>query len=109
MNRIGLSLTVLIAALALSSGAYSLDISSLLARTVERSQFKVVHVDEVAAMMADPHSKVAVFDANPLDVRVDEGIIPGAHLLSSSGHYDVSRELPAAKDTPLVFYCHNVY
>ena len=31
--------------------------------------------------------------------------MPGAKLLSSSDGYDLSKELPADKKAPLVFYC----
>jgi len=45
-----------------------------------------------------------VLDANDADTRKEQGIVPGAVLLSSSRDYALS-ELPAAKDTKLVFYC----
>jgi rhodanese-related sulfurtransferase len=45
-----------------------------------------------------------VFDANDAETRQNQGVVPGAVLLSSSREYAVS-ELPAAKDAKLVFYC----
>jgi len=60
-------------------------------------------------MMAKPNSKVMVFDANPPEVREEEGVIPGARMLSSDDDYDVASTLPPDKNTPVVFYCHNTY
>ena len=37
--------------------------------------------------------------------RERDGVIPGAHLLSSFNNYDVGKELPPAKEAKLVFYC----
>jgi rhodanese-related sulfurtransferase len=50
--------------------------------------------------------KVTPVDANGSQTRTSQGIIPGAVLLTSSSQYDV-KELPANKDTKLVFYCMN--
>ena len=50
--------------------------------------------------------KATPVDANGKDTRSTQGVIPGAVLLTSSSQYDV-KELPAAKDTKLVFYCAN--
>ncbi|MGH7898069.1 MAG: rhodanese-like domain-containing protein [Candidatus Binatia bacterium] len=69
--------------------------------------FKVIRVDDLAALMAKPDEKLAIYDADPPSVRENEGVIPGAKLLPSSNRYDVAKELPADKDTKLVFYCHN--
>jgi rhodanese-related sulfurtransferase len=98
---------ILVASLGVSAPARSLSLSDLLSKAEGDQGFKVIHVNDLAAMMAKPDSKVMVYDANPPDVRESEGIIPGAHLLTSSGHYDVATELPPDKNTPLVFYCHN--
>jgi rhodanese-related sulfurtransferase len=48
-----------------------------------------------------------ILDANGDKTRTEDGIIPGAKLLTSSSEYDIARELPAAKDSDLVFYCAN--
>jgi rhodanese-related sulfurtransferase len=56
----------------------------------------------VAELAKDTQSKV--FDANSQDFRVKNGTIPGAVLLTSSSSYDL-KELPANKETSLVFYC----
>lgn len=50
--------------------------------------------------------KAVPVDANGKETRTSQGVIPGAVLLTSSSQYAVS-ELPAAKDTKLVFYCAN--
>lgn len=50
--------------------------------------------------------KAVPVDANGKETRGSQGVIPGAVLLTSSSQYAVS-ELPAAKDTKLVFYCAN--
>ncbi len=110
MKKVALIAAVLIACLGLGAPAHSFGIAELLSKAEgDDSGFKVIHVADLAAMRAKPDSKVMVFDANPPDVREEEGIIPGAHLLSSSGGYDVASTLPADKNTPLVFYCHNTY
>jgi rhodanese-related sulfurtransferase len=57
----------------------------------------------VAQVAKDTQSKI--FDANSKEFREKNGTIPGAVLLTSSGSYDVSKELPTAKDASLVFYC----
>ncbi len=67
--------------------------------------FRVIHVDDLAAMQASAQPAVTVLDANRDDFREREGIIPGAVLLSSYARYDVAKELPTAKDARLVFYC----
>lgn len=108
MLRVGIVAgAILVASLGLSAPARCLSIGDLLSKAEGDQGFKIIHVSDLAAMMAKPGSKVMVFDANPPDVRETEGIIPGAHLLPSSSHYDVATELPPDKNTPLVFYCHN--
>lgn len=72
----------------------------------KHEQFKVIHVADLERMKAsDP--KLVILDANDDDFRKENGIIPGAKLLTSSNAYDVAKELPADKGTPLVFYCSN--
>jgi rhodanese-related sulfurtransferase len=69
--------------------------------------FKIIRVEDLAKLMAGQPQTLSIYDANPPSTREREGIIPGAHLLSSSAAYDVAKELPAAKDAKLVFYCAN--
>jgi hypothetical protein len=66
--------------------------------------FRVIHVDDLAAMLASPRAPT-VLDANRDDFRSSQGIIPGAVLLSSYNKYDVASELPGDQHAPLVFYC----
>ncbi len=62
-------------------------------------------VAQVASMMES--GEAVVVDANGEETRRENGVIPGARLLTSSGSYDPAAELPADKATNLVFYCGN--
>lgn len=66
---------------------------------------KSVTITEVASLQKE--KKATVLDANLGDFRKQNGIIPGAVLLTSFNKYDVNKELPASKDSKLVFYCAN--
>jgi rhodanese-related sulfurtransferase len=50
---------------------------------------------------------VTVVDANNQKTRTEQGVIPGALLLTSSTAYQPDNELPIVKDAMLVFYCAN--
>jgi rhodanese-related sulfurtransferase len=63
---------------------------------------KKVTVPELAKLTTA--KQATVVDANNNEFRAKNGIIPGAILLTSSSEFAVS-ELPAAKDTKVVFYC----
>jgi hypothetical protein len=67
--------------------------------------FKLIHVDELVALLSSSDQSTTVLDANGADFRAKEGIIPGATLLSGYRTYDVEKELPPRKDARLVFYC----
>ena len=72
-----------------------------------KEAFGRLTVDELAAKMADAKVgklKLAVFDNNGLDTW-KEGHLPGATWVQ----YDEIKptDLPADKDTSLVFYCYN--
>jgi hypothetical protein len=67
--------------------------------------FRVIHVNDLAGMIAEHTQNLFIYDANPTSTRERDGIIPEAHLLPSLD-YDVD-ELPAKKDAKLVFYCAN--
>ncbi len=69
-----------------------------------KDPFKTVTTSGLDAMRKTAGSRVAVFDANENSYREKHGKIAGATLLSNFKSYDLA-ELPAAKDTPLVFYC----
>jgi hypothetical protein len=70
--------------------------------------FKTIRVQDLADLLAKQPKSTWIYDANPSRVREKEGVIPGAKLLSSSTRYDLG-ELPGAKNSTLVFYCHNTY
>ena len=106
MNKQTLSLAVLLAMFVGVAPATALDLTNLLANH-ETDSFKIIHANDLSAMMAQ--GDVTIFDANPPDVRTKEGVIPGAHLLDSSSHYDVAKELPSNKASKIVFYCHNTH
>jgi hypothetical protein len=71
--------------------------------------FKLIHVSDLAASIANPKSGVQIYDANHPDTRAQYGIIPGAHLLPSADGFSVAQELPADKNAKLVFYCANTH
>ena len=72
--------------------------------SAEATPLKKVTIPELAKLTTD--KKATVLDANSNDFRAKNGVIPGAILLTSSSEFAVS-ELPAKKDTKLVFYCAN--
>lgn len=67
-------------------------------------KFKLLHVAELVALQKTD-ARVQLYDANDPEFRAQNGIIPGAHLLTSYRSYDAAKELPKDKATPLVFYC----
>ena len=67
--------------------------------------FKLIHVADLAKLMADKESHLYIFDANAPETRARFGIIPGAKLLSSDDSYDVAATLPSDKGAKLIFYC----
>ena len=71
----------------------------------KESGFKVAKVDAVAQWLEA--KQAFVFDANSDDVRMKQGIVPGATVLASYDKYDVAKVLPADKNAKLVFYCAN--
>ena len=79
------------------------------ARSQAAESFKIIHVDDLAALTAADSKTLRVYDVNPPSVRATEGVVPGARLLSSSSDFDVAEELPPAKDAKLVFYCANTH
>ncbi len=103
--------TLTLCALALSTAAFSIACTDDKAATETapaaakaKVELPEMSVTEVAALIAKPGAKVAVLDANGDETRSSKGVIPGATLLSSYREYDL-KELPAEKDTKLVFYC----
>jgi hypothetical protein len=106
MRRLATTLVVTFAiGLALAVHASALDIAKLLANNEGPDKFRIIHTADLAKLMAIPNSTVQIYDANHPSTRERYGIIPGARLLSSYDHYDVSKELPSNKRVKLVFYC----
>ena len=68
---------------------------------------KSLTIPQVAALQQE--KKATVLDANLEQFRKENGVIPGAVMLTSFNKYDVAKELPAAKDAKLVFYCANTH
>ena len=66
---------------------------------------KSLTIPQLASIQKE--KKATVLDANGTDFRKENGIIPGAVMLTSYNKYDVAKELPAAKGSKLVFYCAN--
>ena len=89
--------------------AIATDIGSVINNKPQQDNFQLIHVDDLAKLMADPTAHVHLFDADGPQVRRTEGMIPGARPLSSDGNYDVAEELPSNKNARLVFYCHNLH
>lgn len=85
------------------------DIGKILENKEGPDNFQIIHVADLAKLIADPSSNVQVFDANHPSTRERFGIIAGAHMLSSYDNYDVAKELPANKNTKLVFYCADTH
>jgi rhodanese-related sulfurtransferase len=68
----------------------------------------IIHVKDLANMIADPNAHVRIYDANVPSVRQGDGMIPAARPLSSSGDYNIADELPSNHNAKLVFYCKNL-
>jgi hypothetical protein len=109
MRKPAAILALICAIMIVAVPAIATDIGSIINNKPEQDNFQLIHVDDLAKLMADPNAHVHVFDADPPHVRKTEGMIPGARPLSSDSHYDVAEELPASKNAKLVFYCHNLH
>lgn len=83
-------------------------LSALAENQVIDQQIAEVSVVNVQQMLNAKPAKLVVLDANNDDARAAAGIVPGAIKLSSYNQYDLA-ELPADKNTTLVFYCYNSY
>lgn len=83
-------------------------LSALAENQVIDQQIAEVSVVNVQQMLNAKPAKLVVLDANNGDARAAAGIVPGAIKLSSYNQYDLA-ELPADKNTTLVFYCYNSY
>jgi hypothetical protein len=103
------ALAMLAAAIFAAQSAFALNLGSILNNKPADEGFKIVTVAKLEKMLANPDSRVHIYDANPWGVRESEGMIPGARPLTSSDNYDVANELPSNKNAKLVFYCHNLH
>src|SRR5689334_5659960 len=73
------------------SGSSAWDkLSVLLTGKRPDDKFKLIHVADLAALKADPNSRVVILDANVDSTRAKYGVIPGARLLTSYDNYDVA-------------------
>jgi len=89
---------------------YAFNLSQMLGGAEEQNlnTFKVIHVADLKALLAQRGNKVHVYDANIAATRDRFGTIPGAILLASDENYPLS-VLPANKHATLVFYCANTH
>lgn len=110
MRRFRLALVfALMAAVLIGTQAFAADLGSLLKNKEGPDQFALIHVSDLARMMSDSSHKIWIYDANLPRTREVEGVVPGAHLLPSSDHYDAGAELPRDKSAKLIFYCANTH
>ena len=98
---------VAVAGLLFAAPLFAFNLSQLLGGGEEQDlhTFKLIHVADLAKLMADKDVHVNIFDANAPETRAGFGIIRGAKLLASDDSYDVASTLPADKNAKLVFYC----
>src|SRR5262245_15741701 len=99
---LALGMTLSLAACGQSSDGSTSGAATAAAPTTPAAPLRERSVDEVERLLAT--SAIAVFDANGERTRHEMGVVPGARLLSSSARYDITTELPPAKNTALVFY-----
>ena len=62
---------------------------------------------EELSKLRDSGADLVVCDANNTKTRGEEGVIPGAVLLTSYRDFDATLELPADPSKQVVFYCHS--
>jgi rhodanese-related sulfurtransferase len=82
-------------------------LASTAAQAKDSEKLKLIHVNDLTAMMQSKAPVPSIFDANNEKTRKESGIIPGAVLLQSSKGYNVATTLPKDKGSELVFYCAN--
>jgi len=105
-----LSALVGVIVVCVAAPAFAFDLATLLNnKPKEPDKFAIIRVDKLASLMADPNSRVNIYDANGWGLRSTAGVIPGAHLLTSDDKYDVAKELPPNKSAKLVFYCADLH
>lgn len=94
---------VAMAAVAVPSAAWACDGAHM--ASAPKPEVKQVNVQQVVELQKK--LAVYVYDANSEKTRANQGVIPGASLLTSATTYDVQKELTPVKDAPIVFYCAN--
>jgi hypothetical protein len=101
---------MVLAAVLVASRAYSFNLAKMLGggEKQEFNAFKLIHVADLKALMADAKNPVKIYDANVTETRERYGVIPGAKLLASIDNYNLS-VLPADKGAKIVFYCANTH
>ena len=108
MTKLFLRSAVLALAMALPSVALACDDDTKVEKAeAGKPALKMITVAQVAELQKA--QKVTVLDANNPDTRAKYGTIPSAVLLTNFQSYDTAKELPAAKDSKLVFYCANTH
>lgn len=106
---IGLIAAIVMLSVPFAAPAFAADIGSVINNTPTAStNIHIIHVKDLANLIADPNAHVRIYDANVPSVREGEGMIPGARPLTSSDKYDAADELPSNHNAKLVFYCHNL-
>ena len=73
---------------------------------LEAGKLSFISVDDVDAHITKGTAQAV--DANGVDTRKHEGVVPGAVLLTDSESYALT-ELPTDKAKELVFYCANTH
>jgi rhodanese-related sulfurtransferase len=76
------------------------------ATALETGKLSFISVDDVDVHIAKGTAQAV--DANGVDTRKHEGVVPGAVLLTDSESYALT-ELPTDKAKELVFYCANTH
>jgi rhodanese-related sulfurtransferase len=65
-----------------------------------------VSVSTVQQFVSAKPANVTIVDVNDDETRTEKGMVPGATKLSSYDKYAMS-ELPADKNSTIIFYCYN--
>lgn len=102
MSKLFVRSALVALALALPSAAFACDGES---QAEAKASVKTVTIAQLVELQKA--KKATVLDANNDEVRAKYGTIPGAVLLTNFQSFDPAKELPAAKDSKLVFYCAN--
>jgi rhodanese-related sulfurtransferase len=104
MNKLLLMLAIAAAGTGCSKSADKSNHES--AAPLEAGKLNFISVDDVDAQIAKGTAQAV--DANGVDTRKHEGVVPGAVLLTDSESYSLT-ELPTDKAKELVFYCANTH